>query len=66
MNLASLGNLTPHVHWHLIPRFADDAHFPGPIWSERKRTTAPETLTARRAQLAALDEAVARELRAVG
>ena len=37
MNLASLGNLTPHVHWHVIPRFADDAHFPDPVWAERRR-----------------------------
>lgn len=33
INLASLGNVVPHVHWHVIPRFADDAHFPQPIWS---------------------------------
>ncbi|HAT32799.1 MAG TPA: HIT family protein, partial [Janthinobacterium sp.] len=32
INLASLGNMTPHVHWHVIPRYLDDAHFPQPIW----------------------------------
>ena len=37
INLASLGNLTPHVHWHVIPRFYDDNHFPGSIWSEQKK-----------------------------
>ena len=37
INLASLGNMTPHVHWHVIPRFADDRHFPNPIWGEVKR-----------------------------
>ena len=33
MNVASLGNLTPHLHWHIIPRFTDDAAFPKPIWA---------------------------------
>ena len=33
MNLASLGNMTPHLHWHVIPRWRDDRHFPGPVWS---------------------------------
>jgi diadenosine tetraphosphate (Ap4A) HIT family hydrolase len=44
MNLASLGNQTPHVHWHVIPRFRDDRHFPGPIWAEprRERASHPE------------------------
>ena len=37
MNLATLGNMTPHVHWHVIPRFRDDRHFPGPVWSEPRR-----------------------------
>lgn len=32
VNLASLGNMTPHLHWHVIPRFRGDRHFPGPIW----------------------------------
>mgnify|MGYP001184546678 CR=1 FL=1 len=36
MNLASLGNLTPHLHWHVIPRWRDDRHFPGPVWSTAK------------------------------
>jgi diadenosine tetraphosphate (Ap4A) HIT family hydrolase len=39
VNLASLGNMTPHLHWHVIPRFADDRHFPNPIWGEAKRET---------------------------
>ena len=38
INLASLGNQVPHLHWHVIPRFADDAHFPDPIWSAARRT----------------------------
>jgi len=37
INLASLGNQTPHLHWHVIARFSDDAHFPDPIWASRKR-----------------------------
>ena len=37
MNLASLGNMTPHVHWHVVPRFRDDRHFPTPIWAAPRR-----------------------------
>jgi len=37
MNLASLGNMTPHVHWHVVPRFADDRHYPTPIWAPPRR-----------------------------
>ncbi len=33
MNLASLGNVTPHLHWHVIPRQADDAAYPKPVWA---------------------------------
>ncbi len=54
VNLASLGNVVPHLHWHVIPRFADDAHFPEPIWGARQRDPDPAQLAARRALLPAL------------
>lgn len=40
INLASLGNQVPHLHWHVVPRFRDDAHFPDAIWSSAKRVGA--------------------------
>jgi diadenosine tetraphosphate (Ap4A) HIT family hydrolase len=44
INLASLGNVVPHLHWHVVPRFLHDPHFPDPIWGEAKRqaTSRPE------------------------
>lgn len=38
VNLASLGNFTPHLHWHVIPRFRGDPHFPNPIWGTPVRS----------------------------
>jgi len=40
INLASLGNMTPHVHWHLIPRWQDDRHFPHSVWATPERINA--------------------------
>ena len=37
INLASLGNVVPHLHWHVIPRFRGDPHFPGTIWGAVQR-----------------------------
>jgi len=37
INLASLGNQVPHLHWHVIPRFADDRHYPDPVWAGAHR-----------------------------
>lgn len=34
INLASFGNMVPHVHWHIIPRWNNDRHFPEPIWGK--------------------------------
>jgi diadenosine tetraphosphate (Ap4A) HIT family hydrolase len=34
MNYELLGNMVPHMHWHLVPRFTDDPLWPRPIWSE--------------------------------
>ncbi len=60
MNLASLGNMVPHVHWHVVPRFRDDRHFPGPIWAapQRPRTAVP----GREARAAGLAAAIAAKL----
>jgi len=41
VNLASLGNVVPHLHWHVIARFADDAHFPDAVWAAARRKAAP-------------------------
>lgn len=37
INLASLGNMVPHLHWHVIPRFSDDRHFPDAVWAMPQR-----------------------------
>lgn len=37
INLASLGNQVPHLHWHVIARHRDDRHFPGAIWGPAVR-----------------------------
>ena len=37
VNLASLGNQVPHLHWHVIPRFRGDRHFPAPVWAAPAR-----------------------------
>ena len=50
MNLASLGNMTPHVHWHVVPRFRDDRHYPGPIWASPQRDSAVPPERAQRAE----------------
>lgn len=60
VNVASLGNVVPHLHWHVIPRYADDAHFPAPVWAQAQRETDPAILAARRALLADLGAAIAR------
>lgn len=40
INLASLGNVVPHLHWHVIARFAADANFPAPVWAAAQRESA--------------------------
>lgn len=62
INLASLGNVVPHLHWHVIPRFADDAHFPSPVWAAAVRVADPVILAARRALLPALAAAIVQRL----
>ena len=34
INYELLGNMVPHMHWHLVPRFTTDPLWPRPIWAE--------------------------------
>lgn len=62
VNIAALGNMVPHIHWHVIPRFKDDAFFPGSAWSDKLRE-APEALMAdRRRQAAELPLAIREQI----
>lgn len=38
INLASFGNVIPHLHWHIIARYVDDRHFPESIWGKAQRS----------------------------
>jgi diadenosine tetraphosphate (Ap4A) HIT family hydrolase len=66
VNLASLGNQVPHLHWHVIPRFADDAHFPEPVWGLRQREPDQGQLARRLSQLAVLRAGIIARLAAPG
>jgi diadenosine tetraphosphate (Ap4A) HIT family hydrolase len=37
INLAALGNMVPHLHWHVIARFEWDSHYPGSVWAAPQR-----------------------------
>ena len=63
INLASLGNVTPHLHWHVIPRYVDDAHFPSPVWAEARRPSSPSSLKLRLARLTSLRTEIARRIK---
>ena len=47
INVAALGNMVPHIHWHIIPRYKDDAFFPDSAWSNKINTTPATALEAR-------------------
>lgn len=51
INLAALGNVVPHLHWHVIARFDWDSHFPAPVWAAAQRPSAPELEQALHARL---------------
>ena len=59
INLAAFGNMVPHLHWHVIPRYRDDVHFPQPTWGSAQRAADPEALAARCARLPALRQRLA-------
>lgn len=62
LNLASLGNVVPHLHWHVVARFADDAQFPAPIWANAVREREPAALAELAGRLPAMDRLLAQAL----
>lgn len=58
VNIAALGNLVPHLHWHIIPRYRTDPRWGSPIWSTQLEDM-PDTRLSAEAQCQLI-----RELRA--
>ena len=65
INLAALGNVVPHLHWHVIARFQGDSHFPAPVWAAAVRDRVPAHEDAVRAKLPALERLLVQRLAAL-
>jgi diadenosine tetraphosphate (Ap4A) HIT family hydrolase len=68
INLASLGNMVPHLHWHVIARFEGDARWPAPVWAPKNQLLdgqeAPEGASFLKVPLSTVDEHIAQVLAA--
>ena len=62
INLAALGNMVAHLHWHVIARYDWDSHFPASVWASplRERDLVREAQLQQ--ELAACDAAMAHAL----
>ncbi len=64
INLASFGNVVPHLHWHVIPRWPDDTHYPEPVWGRpaggRAEATSARRLAVRERLAAYLERLTSR------
>ena len=62
INLAALGNMVAHLHWHVIARYDWDSHFPASVWAaaQRERNEEREAEIAR--QLPQVDEVLQKAL----
>jgi diadenosine tetraphosphate (Ap4A) HIT family hydrolase len=65
INLAALGNVVPHLHWHVIARFQGDSHFPAPVWAAAVRDRVPALEEAVRARLPAMEHTLTERLSAL-
>ncbi len=59
VNLAAFGNMVPHLHWHIIPRYRWDTHFPEAVWAPPQREPDAARLAALAGRLPALRTALA-------
>ncbi|WP_298212704.1 HIT family protein [Acidovorax sp.] len=65
VNIAALGNMVPHLHWHVIARFDWDSHFPAPVWAAAQRVSPAAQEEAVRARLPQLEAALLPRLAAL-
>ncbi len=59
INLAALGNMVPHLHWHVIARFDWDSHFPAPVWASPQRQVDAARLAVLTARISDVDRRIA-------
>ena len=59
VNLAALGNMVPHLHWHVIARHDWDSRWPAPVWAGPQREADAPRLAELRGRLPACDAAIA-------
>ncbi|MBB2484294.1 HIT family protein [Mitsuaria sp. WAJ17] len=62
INVASLGNVVPHLHWHVIARFDWDSHFPNPVWGAALRELPDAAVQRLPLSLQALDQRMSERL----
>lgn len=65
INLAALGNMVPHLHWHVIARFDWDSHFPAPVWGAAQRPVDASAIASMEARLGVVDAAIQSRLTAM-
>lgn len=45
MNYATLGNVIPHLHYHIIPRYKNDPRWGAPVWASNLQDMEKTVLT---------------------
>ncbi|MBA2672067.1 HIT family protein [Ramlibacter sp.] len=63
VNLAALGNMVPHLHWHVIARFGWDSRYPSPVWAPQARPVDAARVAEIAALLPALEAGLAARFR---
>ena len=66
VNLAALGNAVPHLHWHIVARFAWDSHFPASVWAAAQRASPAKEVAAVEAIRPALEAEIIARLTELG
>jgi diadenosine tetraphosphate (Ap4A) HIT family hydrolase len=55
INIESLGNVVPHLHWHVVPRYLNDARWGAPIWLTSMKEMADTRLSEQERQVLVIE-----------